>query len=413
MDHQILFDYSILNFNHKKQLKMNTIQRFFTTCMMMLAFICCAYAQETGQEQEDKALNWYADHAEGVITRFEGLRHDKSQLPQKFTVFPDNRAGKVGSALAVSTWNEQLIILYLPDGNSLKTSIIKKNDLPEEIFWHNIDDLGLYITPSSDITLSERPMPVRSVDKAKNVFKVNIDYEDGLNPKDYKQMIFKIHQNGVRLISQDRNQMKDEEGNVFLDEMEYVYKLNTPLIVSKMFRGYEDGEACPWVVKNSFFNHHKLLQYSRWKDGEPIKKASQVVKRMISSFYGGRPVKDTQWMATTENGERSFYCVQFEHQGADALAAVVCVNSEGVTSSWEFHGDVDPKTYQEGQSIWFVDDEGDFLPHMPEIHCIVETDKGLEFYMRVYGGESVQYFICREVGPVWLCLKNDYWIYVM
>ena len=118
---------------------MNTIQRFFTTCMMMLAFICCAHAQETGQEQEDKALNWYADHAEGVITRFEGLRHDKSQLPQKFTVFPDYRAGKVGSALAVSTWNEQLIILYLPDGNSLETSIIKKNDLPEEIFWHNID----------------------------------------------------------------------------------------------------------------------------------------------------------------------------------------------------------------------------------------------------------------------------------
>ena len=53
------------------------------------------------------------------------------------------------------------------------------------------------------------------------------------------------------------------------------------------------------------------------------------------------------------------------------------------------------------------------MPHMPEIHCIVETDKGMEFYMRVYGGESVQYYICREVGPVWLCLKNDNWIYVM
>lgn len=391
---------------------MDKIQRFFMTCMMMLACTCFAYAQETDFEQYEKALNWYSDHAVGVISRFEGLRHDNSQLPQKFTAFEDKQAGKVGFALAVSTWDERFIVLFLPDGNSLKTSIIKKNDLPKEFFWQNIDDLGLYTTKSSDITLSERPMPVRSVDKAKNIFKVNIDYDDGLNPEDYKQMIFKIHQNGVRLTSKDRDQKKDEEGNVFLDEVEYVYKLNNPSIVSKMFRGYENGEASPWVVKNSFFNHHKLLQYSRWKEGEPVKKASQTVKRMISSFYGGRPIKDTQWMANTESGERSFYCVQFEHQGSDALAAVVCVTSEGVTSTWEFHGNVDPKTYKEGDSIWFVDDEGDFMPHMPEIHCIVDTDKGLELYLRVYGGESVQYVICREVGPVWLCLKNDYWIYV-
>ena len=131
-----------------------------------------------------------------------------------------------------------------------------------------------------------------------------------------------------------------------------------------------------------------------------------------SSFYGGRRIKDTQWIATVESGERSFYVVQFEHQGADALAAIVCIAEGDVASTWEFHGNVDPATYKEGDSIWFVDDEGNFMPHAPEIHCIVATDQGLEIYVRIFGGESVQYHILREVGHTWLTLQKDYWIYV-
>ena len=79
-----------------------------------------------------------------------------------------------------------------------------------------------------------------------------------------------------------------------------------------------------------------------------------------------------------------------------------------MASTWDFHGEARP----EGESIWFVDDEGDFMSHMPEIHCMVATEKGLELYVRIFGGESVQYYILREVGSVWLTLQVDYWIYV-
>ena len=117
-------------------------------------------------------------------------------------------------------------------------------------------------------------------------------------------------------------------------------------------------------------------------------------------------------MASLPTAEREFYAVQFENEGSDALAALVCIAEGDVASSWEFHGDVDPATYQEGQSIWFVDDEGDFMPHAPEIHCMVATEEGLELYVRLYGGESVQYFILREIGSVLMAIQSDYWIYV-
>ena len=387
--------------------------RFFTLMVMMLAVTSMAWAQDNiDYEQMNKAENWYADRVEGILTRFEGLRNDSGQLPQKYAAYPSQQAGSLGFALAVATWDEREIITYLPNGNDVKAQVVKRSDLPDELYWDCISDLGLKITQSTDITLSERPMPVREVNMAKNSFLAVIDHDEGLNPNLYNQMIFKPHQNGVRFVSKFRNRKTDNEGNAYIDEDKFAFKLNTPSIVSKMFRGYKDEETVPWVVKSSFFKKHTLLQYSRWKEGEPVRKASDYEKRIISNYYGGRKIVDTQWLASLPTAERNFIAVQFEHQGSDALGAFVCIAEGEVASVWEFHGNVDPATYHEGESIWFVDDDGDFIAHAPEIHCMVATEKGLELYIRLFGGESVQYFILREVGPVWMAIQSDYWVYV-
>ena len=389
---------------------MNKIFHFIAITFILLTYSGNVCAQDDiDYEKQREAEQWYADRVDDILLHFEGLRHDSGQHPQKYAVFPDKNAGQLAFSLALATWDERQIIQFSPDGNRVKGKVVKRENLPTtDVFWQGISNLGMSRTHSRDITLSQRPLPVRTMDKARNTFLVVTEGSEKINPNGYSQMIFKPHKNGVKLASKHANVKKDGEGNMIKDEMEFVFKLNNPSIVSKMFRGYSDNEASPWVVKNSFFNNHTLLQYSRWKEGETVKKAGPDVRRMISDYYGGRRIKDTQWMATTESGERSFYTVQFEHQGGDALASIVCVGAEGVISTWEFHGDA----RQDGQSIWFVDDEGDFMSHMPEIHCIVDTDEGLELYLRVFGGESVQYYILREFGSVWLQLLVDYWIYV-
>jgi hypothetical protein len=216
----------------------------------------------------------------------------------------------------------------------------------------------------------------------------------------------------VRLSGQNRKTKKDEQGNMINDEMEYDFQLITPSVMAKMFRGYEDNEMAPWVVKKDFFTHHSLLQFSRWKEGEPIKKVTQDTRNIISSYYNGRRIKNIHWLASVDIAERSFYAVQFEHQGGDALAAMVCIAEGSVASVWEFHGSMYPQEYKDNEAIWFVDDEGNFMEHAPELQCIVATDQGLEIYLRLYGGESVQYYILREVGSVMMTLQVDYWIYV-
>ena len=391
---------------------MKFIYRFTASLIMLLAIACNMQAQQF-YDEETKARNWYADVCENAINSFEEIHQHAYCHPQKYCIFPYQQATPLGYALVMATFDEQEFVLFVPEGKNLKAQHTTKDILPNDIYWENISELGVFRTKSKDVTLKERPLPVRTPNKAKNIFGVVVEGEERIpDIKAYNQMIFKPHQNIVRLSNQHENKKTDADGTIIKDEVNYEFRLANPSVTAKMFRGYEDDEMCPWVVKSSFFNNHALLQYSRWKYGEPVKKASKDVCRIISDYYGGRPIKETRWLATIESGERSFYAVQFELKGKEALAAMVCIGEGNVTSAWEFHGEVDPSISDSSQSIWFVDDEGDFMEHAPEIHCIVATDEGLELYIRLFGGESVQYFVLREMGPVWMTLQRDYWVYV-
>ena len=392
---------------------MNQIKRLLTMMTMLMVVAVYVSAQDDW-DAHNKAVQWYADRSNGVILRFEGLRSNTGILPQQYCVFSYAQAKPLGYAMVVSTSDESEMVMFTPDGDGIKAQSVNKDVLPKEnLYWESITYLGRNCTYSTDITLKDRPLPVRTLSKSKNSFEVVIEDDEIIpNIKAYNQMIFKPHKNAVRLASQNVVRETDDDGNITEKRQEYEFKLTTPSVVNKMFRGYQDNEASPWVVKSNFFDNHTLLQYSRWKEGEPVKKASKDVCRAITDYYQGWRIKDTRWLATTESGDRSFYAVQFEIKGTRALAAMVCLEYGEVVSTWEFLGKVEPGASDGYQSIWFVDDEGDFMEHAPEIHCIVATDEGMELYVRQYGGESVQYSILREMGTVWMTMLTDYWIYV-
>ena len=387
----------------------------FTTAFLLAVFTTVSLSAKTNDddyEAQNAATNWYADRSEGIILRFEGLRHDAGELAQKFTVIPREGTGAVKYALVVSTWDERKMVMFTPNGNDVSGKVVDKSVFTETVYWNGIHHLLQYCSHKSDITLSKRPLPVREVDQASNYFLVVVDESDKVSDiSRYNQMMFKPHVNEVRFVRQDKKILKGENGDTILDERAYQFKLKNPAVRAKMFRGYKDEEMAPWIVTNDFFTDHSVLQFTRWKDGEAKTKASPDVCRIISAYYGGRKIKDTQWVASVAEAERSFYAVQFENQGGDALAALVCLAEGDVVSAWEFHGDMVPREYKDGESIWFVDDEGDFMEHVPELQCIVATNSGLELYVRVFGGESVQYYVLREVGHVWMLLQVDYYIW--
>ena len=287
------------------------MNRFFTYIAVMLLALtvaspASAMTNDDDYEAQNVAIAWYANHCQSIITRFEGLRHDAGQLPQKYCVIPSSEAGAVKYALVVSTWDDSMKVMYTPQGNDVKAKVFS-GVVPEDSYWESLPRLLTRATNSRDITLSKRPLPVRYVDKEHNSFSAVTDYSEKIaNIRRYNQMMFKPHVNEVRFVKQERKVNTSADNDTILDEMVYDFKLVKPAVVAKMFRGYGNEEMCPWIVTNDFFTDHNVLQFSRWKEGEVKQKASSYVCQLISAYYGGRRVIDSQWLASVEEAERSF-----------------------------------------------------------------------------------------------------------
>lgn len=381
--------------------------------MVVTTLLLAVAAARAQGDPYETAHRWYSDHAEAVLEKFDQLKPNATTHAQKFTLVPNRLSAHGGHDLLISTWDESFMTLItVNDNDQLEGKVTKMDRLPDDCFWEEIDMLSSYITKSLDITGIQRPLPVREVNKKTNKFIVVVEKDNPVEViNDYTQMVFKPHINRVRLADSKHVQHKDGEGYIISDDMRYTFSLADPTALSKMFRGYDNTEMVPWVVKDDFTAGHTLLQFSRWKEGEPERKAGKDALAIISRFYGGRAVTASKWIANLESAERSFYAVQFENKGSDALAAMVCIAEGDVASTWEFHGQIDPNSPDGNQSIWFVDDEGDFLAHAPEIQCMAATEQGLVLFVRLFGGESVQYIILRETGETWQCIQRDVFQY--
>ena len=244
-----------------------------------------------------------------------------------------------------------------------------------------------------DNTMRYNPLPV-DLNLEKNRFHVvpygNVaPYAD--NPRSYDRMIFKPHVNAVSYVSMSGSGAKP------------IFRLNDPAKVKTMFRGYSNPEAVALVVPHEFLNTHTVLQFSRWKSPEPIKKLDANATSAVNDYYRGWRIADSRWLATCAPG-RTFYAVTFEPRDEKALAAVVCVAEGAVASAIDIVGEV-----EDGKGVWYGD--YNYFEHQPEIMAVMATPEGLELFVRYDSMETTHYTIWREVQDQWvfLCDYTQYW----
>ena len=91
-----------------------------------------------------------------------------------------------------------------------------------------------------------------------------------------------------------------------------------------------------------------------------------------------------------------------------ALGSVVCFAEGELVSSWDNYAELNGEEAEAHQSVWHVDDEGDYFGIAPSIHCMMGTNAGLELYVVRYGAESYSTMILREIGDQFICIQSDY-----
>ena len=297
--------------------------------------------------------------------------------------------------LLLSSMDNSAIEVY--DFNASAPGRIKRMPVSQEAVKDVYFSLFPYVYSDlmdvDDNTMRYNPLPV-DLNLEKNRFHV-VPYGDVApyadNPRSYDRMIFKPHVNAVSHVPSPTSSKP-------------LFRLDDPAKVKTMFRGYSNPEAVALVVPHEFLNTHTVLQFSRWKSPESIKKLDAYATSAVNDYYRGWRIADSRWLATCPNAERSFYAVTFEPRGDRALAAVVCIAEGSVASAIDILGYT-----EDGKCIWYGDDN--YFEHQPEIMAMMATPEGFEMFVRYYSMEATHYVILREVLDQWviLCDYNQYW----
>ena len=264
--------------------------------------------------------------------------------------------------------------------------------------------------PAGDITLREPPIFISAMEKAKNKFMGWLDLDEYPAGSLYTHLVFKPHVNEIRCTG-DRRIFSSLDGDTLWQKVRE-FKLKDPKVVAKMFRGYGDGAAVPVAVTRNFLTTHRPLQFSRWLYPEPVRTLSPGAKQIIVEHYGAKyRIARSQWLATlpTEVGNRDYYQVLLVGP-TSALFATVCLAEGTVASAYEYEG-YNETGYNSDLSnlrIFDTDVEGLFSEHLPEISCIMQTDKGIELYFCWTSIEGTHYSVVREVGTRMLLVIDEY-----
>lgn len=254
---------------------------------------------------------------------------------------------------------------------------------------------------SLDVTLKHRPLFLDKIQIAKNRFTTSNKtwltegVDVGKMKRTYDRIIFKPHIGNAKFVSE-----KSVDGNG-----QFTFALTDASMTKKMFRGYSDYQATPFIVPQAWLKDHNVLNYSRWLNGEKEESASRDTQDIISHFYSGRKIIASKWLASCPINERHFYMVLFEPQNHVGLMSMVCLAEGEVVSTyndWKELNETDEYTLS-GE-----DYDKEIFFHAPQIMAMVAAPEGLELYVRWNSLEGIHYSIWREVDTQWIMIQDDY-----
>ena len=252
-----------------------------------------------------------------------------------------------------------------------------------------------------DVTLKHRPLFLNKIQIAKNRFTTDNGtwltegVDVGKMKRTYNRIIFKPHIGNAKFVSEKAT------GKNGL----FTFALTDAAMTKKMFRGYSDYQATPFIVPQAWLKDHDVLNYTRWLQGEKEKPASSDAQNIIRHSYGGRKIIASKWLASCPINERNFYMVLFEPKDNVGLMSMVCLAEGDVVS-------VHNEWYELSKDNKLTDDGRDYTKELfffaPQIMAMVATPSGLELYVRWNSLEGIHYSIWREIDSQWIQIQDDY-----
>ena len=308
----------------------------------------------------------------------EQFNHEKSFLNQAYWYVLTDVDSDGFNEFAIADFEKQFTSTFKITGEKLE----RIRTIPSgNVNWQPL--FYIYSTEgrnaSLDVTLKHRPLFLNKIQIAKNRFTTSNEtwltegVDVGKMKRIYDRIIFKPHIGNAKFVSE-----KSTGKNGL-----FTFALTDAAMTKKMFRGYSDYQATPFIVPQAWLNDHNVLNYTRWLQGE----------------------KEKKWLASCPVNERHFYMVLFEPQNHVGLMSMVCLAEGEVVSTQN-------EWFELSKDNKFTDDGRDYSKELffyaPQIMAMVATPPGLELYVRWNSLEGIHYSIWREMDSQWIQIQDDY-----
>ena len=360
--------------------------------LSLMLLLCCCSAVATGQMPAAVQR-----HLPSIIQDFNiNKSNDKLAYWYAFT----DVDGDGFNEFSVADYAKEHISCYKADSDGAqRIRTIPTGDINWQPLFYIYSQEGR--DAILDITLKHRPLFLDKIQIAKNRFTTDNEtwltegVDVGKMKRTYNRIIFKPHVGNAKFVSEKAT------GKSGL----FTFALTNAAMAKKMFRGYSDYQATPFIVPQAWLNDHHVLDYSRWLNGEKEKSASPDVIQLINGFYGDQHVIATKWLASCPDNERHFYMVLFAPKNGVGLVAMVCIAEGEVVSVYN-----DWLPLQDGGNVTESGEDYDkeLFFHAPQIMAMVATPAGLELYVRWNSLEGIHYSIWREMDQNWIQIQDDY-----
>lgn len=217
----------------------------------------------------------------------------------------------------------------------------------------------------------------------------------------YTKMVFKPHVGDVVFTGKVPSESEYYDHDI-------VWKMKDPEFIKTEFRGYTPEEVSPIIFKADFRDYIGLLNFSRWRKGEPVSKVSQDIKDLISQYYGGETIIGIRYVADCKVYDRQWYRVVFKRNGYMSHYALVAILEGRVVAVWDEYVDLQAHGAS-ASDVWYGGSLSEFWDwKQTEFMAMWTSKKGLEILLRWPSLEGFHYSIVREVGGKLVAAIDDY-----
>ncbi|MDI9551540.1 MAG: hypothetical protein GX125_03425 [Bacteroidales bacterium] len=224
-----------------------------------------------------------------------------------------------------------------------------------------------------------------------------VESEEGAS---FEELVFAVSDGKlyrVKLIGRQQRNEENDNGRQNFENFENLQGALFENLDGKILPSDAEEYEAVWgtilLVNQGYLDENELVSFSR---PEEIEEPGESTIEALEKQFGRKVMQAQKVISFGDNRQNSFFSVQFENKGNEALGIYMTETADGKRAYMEF-----PATFESNEdgyalSVWRVDDDGQFIA--PAISAVFKQGDSYVFLSDDSGFEGTHTSFIRQTG---------------